>query len=99
MYAIKVNNESVSPKLFSLTEKELTGTKKYSKYDEGTQYAYYAAGNSKAKKLNGNLDNWWLSSTSGSQGITWAVIVTQNGTGSTSTMFNASNGVAFAFCF
>lgn len=94
-----INNESVSPKLFGLTEKEVFGTVKYSKYVEGTQYAYYAAGNSKAKKLNGNLDNWWLSSTSGSQGITWAVIVTQNGTGSTSTMFNASNGVAFAFCF
>lgn len=94
-----INNESVSPKLFGLTEKEVCGTVKYSKYVEGTQYAYYAAGNSKTKKLNGNLSDWWLSSTSGSQGITWAVIVKQNGTVSTSTMFNVSNGVAFAFCF
>ena len=94
-----INNESVSAKLFSLTEKEVFGTVKYSKYVEGTQYAYYAAGNSKTKKLNGNLSDWWLSSTSSSQGLTLAVIVTQNGTCSTSTMFNEKKGVAFAFCF
>ena len=94
-----INNESVSPKLFGLTENEVCGTVKYSKYVEGTQYAYYAAGNSKTKKLNGNLSDWWLSSTSSRQGITSAVIVKQNGTVSTSTMFNVSNGVAFAFCF
>ena len=94
-----INNESVSPKLFGITEKEVTGTVKYSKYAEGTQYAYYAAGNSKIKKVNGNSSDWWLSSTSGSGGMNWAVIVTQNGIVSTSTTFNESNGVAFAFCF
>ena len=41
-----MNNESVSPKLFSLTEVEVFGLNKFASYAEGTQYAYYAAGNS-----------------------------------------------------
>ena len=91
--------KTASDKLFTFSEMEVSGGAEYSYNGEGTQYAYYAAGNSKTKKLNGNLSYWWLSSTSDSQGITWAVIVKQNGTVSTSTMFNESNGVAFAFCF
>lgn len=94
-----INNESISAKLFSLTENEVFGTVKYSKYAEGTQYAYYAAGNSKIKKVNGGSVEWWLSSSSTSSGLSWAVIVTKNGTVSTSSMFNVSYGVAFAFCF
>lgn len=97
-----INNESVSPKLFSLTENEVFGAKKYAQYIEGTQYAYYAAGNSKIKKVGNDAADWWLSSTLKNEtGLTFLLIVTSGG--SVNTLLKASNTdrkrVAFAFCF
>lgn len=97
-----INNESVSPKLFSLTENEVFGANLHAQYAEGTQYAYYAAGNSKIKKVRNNAVEWWLSSTLKNQsGLTFLLIVTSEG--SVNTVFKATNtsskGVAFAFCF
>ena len=93
-----INNESVSPKLFGLTENEVFGAHKLADYSEGTQYAYYAAGNSKIKKVNGKAVDWWLSSNSDSFGFIVHLYVKSDGSanGEVST---ATKSVAFAFCF
>ena len=99
-----INNESVSAKLFSLTENEVFGTKKYADYPEGTQYAYYAAGNSKIKKVGRNAAEWWLSSlgpvvVNASQ---YFIYVSETGSLATATPSfpNSKKAyVAFAFCF
>lgn len=93
-----INNESVSPKLFSLTEYEVFGTKENAQYAEGTQYAYYAAGNSKIKNVGGNA-GWWLSSTSFVSSLTLHLFVTNDGRINMSSVSNDYKGVAFAFCF
>lgn len=95
-----INNKSVSPKLFNLTEKEVFGTKKYATYAEGTQYAYYAAGNSKIKKVGSNAVGWWLSSLVFQSGnyVQNALIVSITGT-SEKVSPTDSNYLAFAFCF
>ena len=91
-----INNESVSPKLFSLTENEVFGTKEEATYAEGTQYTYYAAGNSKKKKINDVASTWWLGSRSNLP-TGGRCCVTKNGLISTAT-YTLSYGVAFAFC-
>lgn len=97
-----INNESVSPKLFSLTENEVFGANLHAQYADGTQYAYYAAGNSKIKKVGNDAVEWWLSSTLKNQnGLTFLLFVTSGG--SVNTVLKTNNtsrkGVAFAFCF
>lgn len=94
-----INNESVSPKLFGLTENEAFGAKAYAQYAEGTQYAYYAAGNSKIKKRNGSAYGWWLSSALVQQGLTFRLFVTQKGAIDSTFTADEFKGVAFAFCF
>lgn len=97
-----INNESVSPKLFSLTENEVFGAKLQAQYAEGTQYAYYAAGNSKIKKVGNNAAEWWLSSTLKNQDVLIFLLIVTSG-GSVNTILKTNNtnykGVAFAFCF
>ena len=51
--------ETVSDKLFLLSEVEIFGSTRYSAAGEGTQYDYYKAGNSKVKKRNGSAAHWW----------------------------------------
>lgn len=51
--------ETVSDSCFLLAEIEIFGSKNYSVYNEGTQYAYYKAGNSKVKNAHGSADYWW----------------------------------------
>lgn len=46
--------QTTHDKLFLLSEVEIFGTTTYSVPGEGTQYAYYKAGNSKVKKVNGS---------------------------------------------
>lgn len=92
-----INNESVSPKLFSLTENEVFGTNEKATYVEGTQYTYYAAGNSKKKKINGEVSAWWLGSKSDLP-TNGRCCVNQYGNISTAT-YSISLGIAFAFCF
>lgn len=94
-----INNESVSPKLFNLTENEVFGAKKNAQYAEGTQYAYYAAGNSKIKKIGTSDAEWWLSSKNAlSNDLKGYCYVTTNGA-SNLVFTNAYQGIAFAFCF
>lgn len=93
-----INNESVSPKIFGLTENEVFGVKKYADYSEGTQYAYYAAGNSKIKKVNGTSVNWWLSSIGTIYSIIAHVYVKLDGSANIDNSAKTES-VAFAFCF
>lgn len=65
---------------------------------EGTQYAYYKAGNSKVKKLNGTAQLWW----SRSPRITTSTGYCAVGADGASTFYNNSHYekcIAFAFCF
>lgn len=88
---------TTADKLFLLSEVEVFGSVTYSKSGEGTQYAYYAAGNSKVKNFNGSAANWWERSPSGSNSTNFCRV---NSSGDASNA-HASNstGVAFGFCF
>ena len=88
--------ETVSDNCFLLAEVEIFGNRKYSVPGEGIQYAYYKAGNSKAKKKGGSFSLWWeRSPISGGNGSFCIV----NSVGNFYYM-NASEGydVAFGFC-
>lgn len=50
---------TTADKLFLLSEIEIFGNITYSASGEGTQYAYYKAGNSKVKNYNGSTNYWW----------------------------------------
>ena len=88
--------EIVSDNCFLLSEIEIFGSTKYSVSGEGTQYAYYKAGNSKVKNKGGSAYYWYERSprSGGSKDFCY---VYSNGT---SDRIYASNsrGVAFAFC-
>ena len=88
--------ETVSDSCFLLAEVEIFGSTSYSVSGEGSQYAYYKAGNSKAKNKSGSASYWWeRSPISGSNDIFCYV----DGTGSASTRFaSRSLDVAFGFC-
>ena len=51
--------ETVSDSCFLLAEIEIFGSTTYSVSGEGTQYAYYKAGNSKVKNDKGYASYWW----------------------------------------
>lgn len=89
--------ETVSDKLFLLSEVEIFGSTSYSAAGEGTQYDYYKAGNSKVKKRNGSADYWWERSPLATSS-TYFCLVNSNGTANA---YHASGagGVAFGFCF
>ena len=88
---------SYSDTLFLLSEVEVFGATTYSASGEGTQYAYYKAGNSKVKTVNGSASNWWERSprTSNSANFCYVGSGGSAGGGNAST----SRGVAFGFCF
>ena len=95
-------NESTTIKtsqdgLFLLSEVEIFGTTTYSVAGEGTQYAYYAAGNSKVKNYNGSANFWWERSPYVNF-ATGFCLVNPDGNATASTASD-SCGVAFAFCF
>ena len=89
--------ETVSDKLFLLSEVEIFGSTSYSAEGEGTQYDYYKAGNSKVKKRNGSAAPWWERSPPASYSASFCLVYS-NGSAND---FNASiaRGVAFGFCF
>ena len=88
---------TTADKLFLLSEVEVFGSVTYSKSGEGTQYAYYAAGNSKVKNFDGSANTWWGRSPFGSYSAAFCG-VNSNGNADG---YNASSsiGVAFGFCF
>ena len=90
---------TTADKLFLLSEVEIFGSVTYSKSGEGSQYAYYSAGNSKVKydPKYGDEIAWWERSPC-SDIINEFCHVTKKG----SANFDISDyslGVAFAFCF
>lgn len=87
---------TTSDKLFLLSEVEIFGSTTYSKSGEGSQYAYYKAGNSKVKKVNGSASDWWERSPRGSGSTGFCYVDSSGNAGN----YGASNsyGVAFGFC-
>ena len=83
-------------KLFLLSEIEVAGTTEYSFAGEGTQYAYYAAGNSAIKQLDGLNAVWWLRSPLVNSAV---YFVTMEIGAVDYSAADGSEGVAFAFCF
>ena len=89
--------ETVSDKLFLLSEVEIFGSTTFSVAGEGTQYDYYKAGNSKVKNRNGSSTDWWERSPRTSVS-TYFCLVARNGGAGAGAASNAY-GVAFGFCF
>lgn len=88
--------ETVSDSCFLLAEIEIFGSTTYSVSGEGTQYAYYKAGNSKVKNKSGSAYAWWERSPySGNSGLFCRV-----GSDGRADINGAtySRGVAFGFC-
>lgn len=89
--------ETVSDKLFLLSEVEIFGSTTYSAAGEGTQYDYYKAGNSKVKNRNGSTASWWERSPNASNSARFCM-VNSNG-GAYHNDASRASGVAFGFCF
>ena len=89
--------ETVSDKLFLLSEVEIFGSTSYSAAGEGTQYDYYKAGNSKVKKRNGSAANWWERSPYASHSTHFCLVYSDGSAGSG--IASTARGVAFGFCF
>lgn len=91
-----VGTAKVSDECFLLSEIEVFGSTTYSVSGEGTQYAYYKAGNSKVKNRSGSAYDWGeRSPRSGSR--THFCRVDIDGTADSYTA-SGSSGVAFGFC-
>lgn len=88
--------ETVSDSCFLLAEIEIFGSTAYSVSGEGTQYAYYKAGNSKVKNKGGSAGDWWERSPE-SSGSDFFCHVYNDGYAD-SDYASTSSGVAFAFC-
>ena len=88
--------ETVSDNCFLLAEIEIFGSAIRSVSGEGTQYAYYKAGNSKVKNKGGSANYWWERSPySGLSNYFCFVNRTAEADGYYA---SDSNGVAFGFC-
>ena len=88
--------ETVSDSCFLLAEIEIFGSTTYSVSGEGTQYAYYKAGNSKVKNKGGSANIWWERSPNSGYSNNFCY-VTSSGNANSSNA-NYSYGVAFGFC-
>ena len=88
--------ETVSDSCFLLAEIEIFGSTTYSVSGEGTQYAYYKAGNSKIKNKSGSANHWWERSPYSGSSNSFCY-VGRPGSGSNSGA-GFSRGVAFGFC-
>ena len=90
------NTETVSDSCFLLAEIEIFGSTTNSVSGEGTQYAYYKAGNSKVKYKDGSANNWWERSPYSLKPSNFCS-VTNTGSASNGSHSNA-RGVSFGFC-
>lgn len=98
----KYPSSTLTDGLFLLSLNEVTGGDTTIYPVEGSQYAYYKAGNSRIKKLtaSGPAVKWWTRtpvSISGSNSYGADYIGTAGATGSDAA--NARNGIAPAWCF
>ena len=86
---------TTSDDLFLLSEIEIFGSTTNSAPGEGSQYAYYKAGNSKIKTVNGSANSWWERSPYVNNTLSFCFVF--NGDASASDA-SRSWGVAFGFC-
>lgn len=93
---------TTNDKLFLPAEVEVFGTTSYAKggTSEGTQYAYYKAGNSKVKTVSGSASYWWERSpyswNSNFSRSYFCIVSSSGATGFDNA--GASSGVAPCFC-
>ena len=88
--------EIVSDSCFLLAEIEIFGSTSFSVSGEGTQYAYYKAGNSKVKNKGGSADDWLERSPSSFYSDYFCSV---DNYGYADYIYASnSNGVAFGFC-
>ena len=88
--------ETVSDKLFLLSEVEIFGSTTYSFAGEGSQYDWYKAGNTKVKKVNGSVDAWWERSPASGYTADFCMVDSINNANLSNAIH--SRGVSFAFC-
>ena len=88
--------ETVSDKLFLLSEVEIFGSTTYSFAGEGSQYDWYKAGNTKVKKVDGSASWWWERSPY--RGVTNAFCYVDSNGGVSGRNASDKCGVSFAFC-
>lgn len=93
---------TTNDKLFLPAEVEVFGSAQYAKggTSEGTQYAYYKAGNSKVKTVSGSASSWWeRSPTSWISTNRISFFCSVDSSGSANCNYaGSSNGVAPCFC-
>ena len=89
--------ETVSDKLFLLSEVEIFGSTQYSYTGEGSQYDWYKAGNTNVKKVNGSVNSWWERSPY-KDGAQYYCSVNYHGVKSTDPVSSTTVGVSFGFC-
>ena len=89
--------ETVSDKLFLLSEVEIFGLNLYSAAGEGTQYDYFKAGNSSVKNWNGSAADWWERSPDPSDYVGFCIVSSYGEF--YIELDSAADGVAFGFCF
>ena len=75
---------------------EIFGSTTYSVSGEGTQYAYYKAGNSKVKNKGGSATSWW--GRSPNSGYSNYFCIVSSGGSADYGSATSSRGVAFGFC-
>ena len=88
---------TTADKLFLLSEIENFGSIANSKSGEGSQYAYYSAGNSKVKNFDGSANAWWERSPYGSNSTNFCSVYSNGNAYDSNASY--SLGVAFGFCF
>ena len=88
--------ETVSDSCFLLAEIEVFGSATNSVSGEGTQYAYYKAGNSKVKNMSGSASHWYERSPMSGYTQDFCM-VSKYGDASASNV-TLRPGIAFGFC-
>lgn len=92
------DTETVSDSCFLLSEIEIFDSMAtHSAPEEGTQYAYYKAGNSKVKKI-GSYVGWWWERSPYLKNSNYFCCVDESGNANFYRAAPDSYGVAFAFC-
>lgn len=93
-----IDTETVSDSCFLLSEIEIFDSMAtHSAPEEGTQYAYYKAGNSKVKKI-GSYVGWWWERSPYLKNSNYFCCVDESGNANFYRAAPDSYGVAFAFC-
>lgn len=88
--------EIVSDSCFLLAEIEIFGSITNSVSGEGTQYAYYKAGNSKVKNEGGSANHWWERSPRSGVSNSFCFVYNDGHAAGNFASFNT--GVSFGFC-